>query len=139
MLRMLAGETSFDPEWERSLDVELGTGIWTGVTPGADGTLYVQGIQEDNLDVQAAEDPYSVTIAQPWTWYALSDGDATPEPVDSPVLNAQPLFPDLLVGDNRYTTAWDDRDTTLIDLTSGDEPQKALEVPGFVFNIVQVR
>lgn len=139
MLRMLAGATTFDPDWSRSFTEELGTSLWTGVTPGSDGTFYVQAIAEDEPSVQEADDAYSVTIAQPWTWYALSDGDAAPEPFSSPLFVAQPLFPDLLVGGDRFITSWDDKDTTLIELTSDEIPTKALNIPGFVFNIVKVR
>lgn len=139
MLRMRAGETSFDAEWSRDLTDALGTQLWTAVTPGRDGTFYVQAIAEDEPSVVAAEDAYSVSIAQPWTWYAFEDGDAEPRALESDLLTAQPLFPDLSVGVQRYTTAFDDVDTTLIDLSSGAEPRPALQVPGFVFNVLQVR
>ncbi|MET0793431.1 MAG: hypothetical protein ABW061_18055 [Polyangiaceae bacterium] len=139
MLRIKAGETSFDPDWSRTLDDELGTSIWTGATPGADGSFYVQAIPENNPAVQAAEDAYSVNIAEPWTWYKLTGGDAKPQALDVDYLTAPPLFPDLEVGNTRYVTVWDQTDTTLVDLTSASTPQKALGVRGFVYNIVQVR
>ncbi|HEY0463173.1 MAG TPA: hypothetical protein VGC79_03140 [Polyangiaceae bacterium] len=139
MLRIRAGETAFDPDWSRTLDQDLGTSIWTGASPGADGRFYVQAIAETAPAVEAAEDPYSVNTALPWTWYSMSDGDAKPEPVAADYLDTPPLFPELDVGDAKYVTIWDLNDTTLLDLTSEDEPTEALQVRGFVYNVVQVR
>ncbi len=139
MLRIRAGETSFDPDWTRTLDGELGTSIWTGATPGADGKFYVQAIAEDAPAVIAAEEPYEVDVAQPWAWYSMTDGNAEPQAVTGDYPATAPLFPDILLGDTRYVTVWDETDTTLLDLTSASAPRKALPVRGFVYNIVQVR
>src|SRR5690606_19552547 len=51
MLRMRAGDTSFDADWSRELTTELDTRLWTGVTPGQDGALHMQSIAEDAPDV----------------------------------------------------------------------------------------
>ncbi len=139
LLRIRAGETSFDPGWSRALDTDLGTQIWTGATPGPDGKFYVQAIAEDAPAVVAAEDPYGVSVAEPWSWYSMSDGDAEPRRVTGDSPPTPPLFPDMLVGDTRYVTIWDETDTTLLDLTSASAPRNALPVRGFVYNIVQVR
>jgi hypothetical protein len=69
----------------------------------------------------------------------MSDGDATPEPVNEGDLTAPPLFPELDVGDTKYVTIWDLDDTTLLDLTSAGKPVAALPVRGFVYNLIQVR
>ncbi|MGC4088940.1 MAG: hypothetical protein QM756_13785 [Polyangiaceae bacterium] len=139
MLRIKAGEKFFDQTWSRSFADELGTDLWTGVTPGADGTLFVQAIPGDTPSVEAAEDAYSITIATPWTWYSLSSPDAAPKALSSDFLTTPPLFPAIEVGDTSYVSLWDDTDTTLVDLSSSATPQKRLVVPGFVYNIVQVR
>ncbi len=139
MLRMEAGETSFDATWSRTLTEELGTRLWTGVTPGAGGHMYLQGIAEDNAGVVAATEAYEVTIAQPWRWYSLNDGNAGPAPADADFLVSPPLFPPIPVDGNAYVALWDEVDTTLVDLTSAKSPRKSLVVPGFVFNVVRIR
>jgi hypothetical protein len=143
LLRMRAGETSFDPDWSRSFTEELGTRLWTGVTPGANGTIYVQSIAEDAPAVVAgssAADPFEVANAQPWSWHALTGPDAEPTPVEADLF-APPVFAPIPVEETGYISLWDsdNGETTLVDLTSDETPQKALVVPGFVYNIVRIR
>jgi hypothetical protein len=139
MLRMRAGETAFDASWTRTLTETFGSQLWTGVTPGANGRLFVQTIAEDAPSVLAAVEPYDVTIAQPWRWKVLTGGDAAPEPLDVDYLSSPPVFPAFDVDGKAYVSLWDDADTTLVDLTSGATPQKGLVITGFVFNVVRIR
>jgi hypothetical protein len=141
ILRMRNGETSFDPDWSRSFTEELGTQLWTGVTPGKDGTLYVQAIAQDAPAVVAglqADDFIEVADATPWSWYALSDGDAEPVLFETD-LETPPYLAPIPVDESAYVSVWDNVDTTLIDLTSAETPQEGLVVPGFVYNIVRIR
>jgi hypothetical protein len=138
MLRIRNGETSFDSEWSRSLADALGTPLWTGVTPGADGAMFVQSLAEDSPGVKAATEPFDLTIATPWRWQLLRDGDAEPEAIDADYLEAPPFFPPIEIGDSQFVSLWDETDTTLLDLSSQDVPTKARVVPGFVYNIVRI-
>jgi hypothetical protein len=139
MLRMKKGQTEFDPSWSRSLDDALDSSLWTGLTPGKDGAMFVQSIAEDAPAVQDAEEPFDVTIATPWRWYTLIDGDADPQPIDADYLDAPPFFPAIEVDDRAYGSLWDESDTTLVDLSGSAVPQKGRIVPGFVYNIVRIR
>lgn len=138
-LRMLAGTTSFDPTWSRSLNTELGSSLWTGFTPATHGTMYVQAIAEDAPGVAAATEPYDVTVAKPWHWYALSDGDAAPRAITADHLASPPLFPAIEVDDHAFVSLWNEVDTQLVDLAAGEVPAPGLTVPGFVYNIVRIR
>jgi hypothetical protein len=141
MLRMRAGETSLDAEWSRDFSEDLGTRLWTGVTQGKN-KIFIESIPEDNPGVLAgldAVDPYEISVADPWQWQALTNGDDEPTPVEVDFLTSPPLFPPIPVGDTAYASIWDDVDTTLIDLTTNDLPEKGLVVPGFVYNIVRIR
>jgi hypothetical protein len=138
MLRMRAGETAFDPTWSRALDGDLGTRIWTGVSPAANGRVYVHGIAEDAPAVAQATDAIEVSNAQPWAWYSIAGGDGAPIPTETPLAHP-PLFGSMSLSGVAYVTVWDEVDTTLVDLTSGELPQLGLVVPGFVYNIVEIR
>ncbi len=140
MLRMRAGEVAFDPSWIRTLDGELGTSVWTGVTQGSEGSVYVQGLAVDTPAVSAAADQgaYDVTIAQPWSWYTLGDGDTTPMPADTG-LEYPPSFAPIPVDGDAFVAVYDDVDTTLVNLTAASSPRPGLVVPGFVYNVVRIR
>jgi hypothetical protein len=142
MLRMRAGDTSFDAAWSRTLATELGTGLWTGVTPGAGGKLYEQSIAEDAPAVVAAAaslDPYEVSIAEPWRWHSQQEGEGPLALLEADFLSTPPLFAAIPVDGAAYVSLWDETDTTLVDLTSSDSPRKGLVVPGFVYNVVRIR
>jgi hypothetical protein len=138
MLRMLAGETTFDSTWSRTLDEELATPLWTGVTQGPGGKLYVQSTPSDTQAVAEAAGAYEITIAQPWDWYELEDGDAEAVPVDVGI-EFPPSFPPMPVGGQDYVTVFDDVDSTLVEMTAPAGPTSGPIIPGFVFNIVRVR
>lgn len=139
MLRMLEGTLKFDADWSRTLNSELSTGIWTGVTQGA-GKLYVQGTPEDTRAIAAASEngAYDVTVAQPWTWYALTNGDTEPAATDTG-LEFPPSFAPIPVDGDAYVAVFDDVNTTLVNLTGDDEPVPGVEVPGFVYSVVRFR
>ena len=138
ILRMLAGETTFDPDWSRSLVDEVNTSIWTGVTPGNDGTIYIQAIQEDNPGVQAATDAFEVNGSQPWIWYALNNPNSAPQDIQTG-LNSPPVFSAITIDDDAYIVGWDNVNSTVINTTAAGGPRAGLEVPGFVYNIVRIR
>jgi hypothetical protein len=139
MLRMSKGALEFDAEWSRTLDGELGTGIWTGVTQGA-GKLYVQGTPDDTSAIAAAAETgaYEVSVGQPWSWYSLIDGDSEPTSADTG-LEFPPSFAPIPVDGDAYVAVFDDVNTTLVNLTGSDEPEPGVEVPGFVYSVVRFR
>ncbi|HVW24524.1 MAG TPA: hypothetical protein VHC69_04110 [Polyangiaceae bacterium] len=138
MLRMRGGETGFDPDWSRTLTGDLETPLWTGVTQGAGGTVYVQGTDATTKKITALDDAYEITIAQPWSWYALDGGDAAPTPVDVG-MQYPPSFPPMSEDGNDYVTIWDGENSTLVNLTSPGTPRAGLVVPGFLYNVVRIR
>jgi hypothetical protein len=141
MLRMRAGETSFDSDWSRNFSEALDMRLWTGVTPGLDGKMYIQSMEEDAPEVVAAvedSDPFGIANAQAWTWHALSDADATPAAVDADFLSAPPVFAPIPVGESAYVSLWDGADTTLVDLASTENPEEGLVVRGFAYNVVKI-
>ncbi len=140
LLRMRQGEIAFDADWSRNLDSELETQIWTGVTQGADGHVYVQGTDDTTSAIAAAAElgAYEVTVAQPWSWYSLSDGDAAPMLTETG-LDYPPSFAPIPVDGHDYVAVFDDIDTTLVNLTAAEKPQPGLKVPGFVYNVVKIR
>jgi hypothetical protein len=143
MVRMRGGETALDPGWSRNVTQELGTRLWTGITPGAGGKLYLQSIAENAAEVVGAAamlDHYKVSSAKPWSWHAQGAGDASPTPAEGAgFLSAPPLFAAIPVDGRAYVSVWDQTDTTLVDVTSHEAPQRGLEVPGFAYNVVRIR
>ena len=141
MLRMRSGETSFDPDWSRTLTAELDTRLWTGVTPSLNGALHMQSIVEDAPAVAAAleaQDAEAIVNAEPWAWYVLENGAAEPVRIAT-VLATPPVFAPIPVDESAYVSVWDGTDTTLVDLTSREAPREGLVVPGFVYNVVRIR
>lgn len=143
MLRIRAGETGFDPEWSRSLTEDLETRLWTGVTPGPDGAMYVQDIAEDDPGVTSAaegQEAFEVTTAAPWSWRLLGEGDGAPAtPIDVDFLESPPTFAAIPVDGDAYVAVGGEVETTLVNVTSSQTPKASLVVPGYVFNIVRIR
>jgi hypothetical protein len=142
MLRMRGGQSAFDIGWSRSLTADVGSRLWTGVTPGPAGVLYEQSIAEDApgvVSAAAALEPFDVTIAEPWIWHLLAGGEAAPMRIDVDFLRTPPGFPAIAADGAAYVALGGEVETTLVDMTSSTTPVKGLVVPGYVFNIVRIR
>jgi hypothetical protein len=139
MIRMLFGETEFDADWSRTLSDALHSDLWTGVTQGPRSTLIAQALARDAPGLDAASEPYEITILPAWRWYSLATAEASGEALAQDFLNMPPSFAPIEIDGDAYVALMGEQDTTLVDLTSSDEPSRALEVPGFVFNVVRVR
>jgi hypothetical protein len=142
MLRMRADETSFDAGFEGTLTGDLETRLWTGLAPGPDGRMYGQSIREEEDGVIAAAetlDAFGITIAEPWSWHSLTDGDSSPVAVATTFLRTPLGFTAIEVDGNAYGGLGGEVETTLVDLTSDETPERGLVVPGYVFNIIRIR
>jgi len=78
--------------------------------------------------------------AKPWSWHAQASGDAPPaSAAGTEFLSSPPLFAPMQVDGRAFVSVWDEVETTLVDVTSQQAPQKGLVVPGFAYNVVRIR
>jgi hypothetical protein len=138
MIRMKAGETTFDPDWSRSLTADLATSLWTGIAPGSDGKLLIQAISEDAPQVVAAADALEMANVSGWTWYQMDDADAVPTAIDSTLASAQNTTV-MMVDGRAYMTAEGSADSTLVQTTFAGQPSAGLITPGYIWNVLRVR
>lgn len=136
ILRMRAGETSFDPDWSRSLTDELGTTLWGCCTQGPAGTIFVQAFPEDDPLVATVEENYEFG-SFPFVWYEFNSG-APVEPAEVDVTGI-PYGGAIPVDGDGYLVIWDDATSTIMRTTAPGGPAEGVEVPGFVYNIVRIR
>ena len=141
ILRIRAGETSFDPDWERSLTNELGTSIWAGILPGAGNTMYVQGLPEDDPLVEAAQGDGLVLGDQAWPFFQLEEGPEVGDPVPVDLGFEGSIFFGREIDDDVYFQGFlpETEQSFLINMTSEGGPQEGLLAPGIIRGIVRVR
>jgi hypothetical protein len=138
MIRMRAGETSFDRDWSRSLTADLGTSLWTGIAPGSEGKLFVQAIAQDAAAVLAATDALEMANVLGWTWYQLMNGDAAPTPIETPLTAAQNTTV-MKVDAGSYMTSDEGTQSTLVETTFAEGPRPGVVVPGYIWNVLRIR
>jgi hypothetical protein len=135
---MQPGQTTFDPDWSRSLTADLGTSLWTGIAPGSNGKLLVQAIREDAPQVLASTDALEMANVQGWIWYQLESGDAEQTIIDTPLSAAQNTTV-MTVDGQAYMTAEGASDSTLVQTTAAGLPHAGLITPGYIWNVIRVR
>ncbi|KPM32233.1 MxcI protein [Croceitalea dokdonensis DOKDO 023] len=138
ILRMLAGQTSFDPDWSYDPTDDLGSVLWGCCTQGADGNIFIQSFPEDGEGVAEVQQNFEFG-AFPFDWY---DFDTSGPSVSTANTNAKgiPFGGAIPAGGEGYLVIWDDVNSRLLRTTAPGGPQDGIaKVPGFIYNIVKVR
>jgi len=140
VLRLNAGESSFDPDWQLDINSRTGGAPAVAVAAGGDSKVWLQVLDEGAADLPMPADYATVQTEPAWQWHLLdveSDGPALKN-------EERPLSSSGAIGmtvDGRAFTTFGDADnraTTLLELTPEGFVERA-EYPGVLDEIVRVR
>lgn len=126
LLRIRAGETSFDPTWMGSLTDQVGSRLWGGFSAGPDGTSLTRVAPEESLE-DLSEAGLSLFSAPIWQWWKTELDGSAASPLES--LGTSSAERGAIEVDSRVYTVSTDPETradTLIDITDPERPTHGL-------------
>ncbi|MEM0941489.1 MAG: hypothetical protein AAF600_15175 [Bacteroidota bacterium] len=139
MLRMMAGEISFDPDWSRSFTEELGTRFWGNSFPGPDGSVYFLALDDELPEIEDVEITNDFSSIEGWKWYRLDgfDADFEETTIDAGFIGGFAFFADKEYYVQRFNEA--DETYTLFKTTAPGGLKEGLTTPGFSYSMLRVR
>lgn len=140
ILRIRAGETSFDPTWMGSLTDQVGSRLWGGFSSGPDGTTLTRVAPEEAIE-DLSEAGVSLFSAPLWQWWKTELDGSAATPLES--LGTSSAERGAIEVDSRVYTISTDPETradTLIDITDPERPTHGLTSSTHrILNVVRLR
>jgi len=139
-LRLRAGETTFDPDWQLDTGARIGGAPAVAVLQGGDSQMWLRVFDESAVELPVPADYQTLDTAPAWQWYLLdveSDAPAVKNE-ERPLSSVGALG--MYVDGRAFTTVEnaDYSETTLLELTESGFAERAT-VRGVLDEIARVR
>lgn len=139
-LRVRAGEDSFDADYQIRLSDVAGSGVAGEPMPGDGGKILLRVADRDQLEVTAESRSWDLTGQAAWRWVSWDVEANEAENLDELAPSTADVFWFDVDGKLFASESTNDyAETTLIEVTGGGAPRRALTAPGLLHGIARIR
>ena len=140
VLRVQAGETTFDGQYLQELDALTGADVSGEPIPAGGNALYLRVFDEPVATVAADSATYELTGQSAWRWVRWDVATHEVKAITSLDVSTSDVLWFQVDGRVYGTeTTADYSETTLIDLTAEGGPKRELTAPGFLHGVAKIR